>query len=72
MVKAIEARDPYTLAIHLRVSEMSRPSPSNSACQPGKSRKLKLQRFLHDVGKIHEEFAPLLRKEGASPTKKLH
>jgi putative nucleotidyltransferase with HDIG domain len=64
MVKAIEARDPYTSGHSLRVSEYAR----TIAREMGLSAKLVEQTasaaLLHDVGKIYEEFAPLLRKEG--------
>ena len=64
MVKAIEARDPYTSGHSLRVSEYAR----SIARDLGLSAKLVDQigsaALLHDVGKIYEEFAPLLRKEG--------
>lgn len=63
MVKAIEARDPYTSGHSLRVSQLSH----TIALELGLSTKLVEQvqtaALLHDVGKIHEEFAPLLRKE---------
>jgi len=64
MVKAIEARDPYTSGHSLRVSEYAR----TIARELGLSAKLveltASAALLHDVGKIYEEFAPLLRKEG--------
>ncbi len=64
MVKAIEARDPYTSGHSLRVSQMA----SQLARERGLSSKVVDQittaALLHDVGKIHEDFAPLLRKEG--------
>jgi len=62
MVKAIEARDPYTSGHSQRVSELA----AALARQHGLSSKLVEQvekaALLHDVGKIHEEYAPLLRK----------
>jgi putative nucleotidyltransferase with HDIG domain len=63
MVKAIEARDPYTSGHSLRVSRIAaqlareRGLPSKSVDQ------ITTAALLHDVGKIHEDFAPLLRKE---------
>ena len=63
MVKAIEARDPYTSGHSLRVSQIA----SELARERGLGAKLVEQittaALLHDVGKIHEDFAPLLRKE---------
>ncbi len=63
MVKAIEARDPYTSGHSRRVAEYA----STIARELGLSAKdvdnIKTAALLHDVGKIYEEFAPLLRKE---------
>ena len=63
MVKAIEARDPYTSGHSLRVAQVA----SQLARERGLGAKLVEQvttaALLHDVGKIHEDFAPLLRKE---------
>jgi putative nucleotidyltransferase with HDIG domain len=62
MVKAIEARDPYTSGHSLRVSQIA----AELARERGLGAKLVEQittgALLHDVGKIHEDFAPLLRK----------
>jgi len=64
MVKAIEARDPYTSGHSVRVSEYAR----SMARELGLPRKhvddIATAALLHDVGKIHEDFAPLLRKAG--------
>lgn len=63
MVKAIEARDPYTSGHSLRVSQIA----GQIAKESGLGHKLVEQTttaaLLHDVGKIFEAFAPLLRKE---------
>jgi len=63
MVKAIEARDQYTSGHSLRVSRIA----SQLARERGLAAKMVDQittaALLHDVGKIHEDFAPLLRKE---------
>ena len=64
MVKAIEARDPYTSGHSLRVSQLSRAIAIESALPAGEIEQIETAALLHDVGKIHEEFAPLLRKEG--------
>lgn len=62
MVKAIEARDPYTSGHSLRVSRLSRTIAAELGV-PGKElEQIESAALLHDVGKIHEEFAPLLRK----------
>lgn len=63
MVKAIEARDQYTSGHSLRVSRIA----GQLARERGLATKIVDQittaALLHDVGKIHEDFAPLLRKE---------
>jgi hypothetical protein len=64
MVKAIEARDPYTSGHSLRVSEMSRAVAVELGLSAREIEDIETAALLHDVGKIHEEFAPLLRKEG--------
>jgi hypothetical protein len=63
MVKAIEARDPYTSGHSLRVSEMSRTIAVEQGLPAREVELIETAALLHDVGKIHEEFAPLLRKE---------
>ncbi len=64
MVKAIEARDPYTSGHSVRVSEMSRAIAVEHGLSARDIKQVETAALLHDVGKIHEEFAPLLRKEG--------
>jgi HD-GYP domain-containing protein (c-di-GMP phosphodiesterase class II) len=64
MVKAIEARDPYTSGHSVRVSEMSRAVAVELGLAAREIEQVETAALLHDVGKIHEEFAPLLRKEG--------
>jgi hypothetical protein len=64
MVKAIEARDPYTSGHSVRVSEMSRAMAAELGLPARVIEEVETAALLHDVGKIHEEFAPLLRKEG--------
>src|SRR2546430_5243624 len=64
MVKSIEARDPYTSGHSLRVSEYARQIARESGLTPSHVDQIGTAALLHDVGKIYEEFAPLLRKEG--------
>ena len=64
MVKAIEARDPYTSGHSVRVSELSRTIAVELGLSAKEVEQIETAALLHDVGKIHEEFAPLLRKEG--------
>jgi HD superfamily phosphohydrolase YqeK len=64
MVKAIEARDPYTSGHSLRVSEYARSIARDLNLSARQIDQIGSAAVLHDVGKIYEEFAPLLRKEG--------
>jgi putative nucleotidyltransferase with HDIG domain len=63
MVKAIEARDPYTSGHSLRVRELSRAIALELGLSGREIEEVETAALLHDVGKIHEEFAPLLRKD---------
>jgi putative nucleotidyltransferase with HDIG domain len=64
MVKAIEARDPYTSGHSVRVAEYARSMARELGLPPKQVDDIATAALLHDVGKIYEEFAPLLRKEG--------
>ena len=64
MVKAIEARDPYTSGHSIRVSEYARQIAREMGLSTKHVDQIGTAALLHDVGKIYEEFAPLLRKEG--------
>jgi len=64
MVKAIEARDPYTSGHSLRVCEYARSMARDLGLSAKQVDQIESAALLHDVGKIYEEFAPLLRKEG--------
>lgn len=63
MVKAIEARDPYTSGHSRRVAEYAGAIARDMQLSPRQVDAVKRAALLHDVGKIYEEFAPLLRKE---------
>jgi len=64
MVKAIEARDPYTSGHSLRVAEYARSVARELGLNTKHVDDIATAALLHDVGKIHEDFAPLLRKQG--------
>lgn len=71
MVKAIEARDPYTSGHSQRVSEIAEAIAKQLNAGAKIVEQIRTAALLHDVGKIHEEYAPLLRKEGKlDPTEK--
>jgi putative nucleotidyltransferase with HDIG domain len=63
MVKAIEARDPYTSGHSIRVATLAKAIAQETGMSAADVEKVYTAAILHDVGKIHEEFAPLLRKD---------
>jgi hypothetical protein len=62
MVKAIEARDPYTSGHSQRVQEYSLLIGRSIGLSGRQCERLGTAALLHDVGKIHEVYAPILRK----------
>jgi putative nucleotidyltransferase with HDIG domain len=64
MVKAMEARDPYTSGHSRRVSEYALAIARELRLSASDMDGIRRAALLHDVGKIYEEFAPLLRKDG--------
>lgn len=62
MVKAIEARDPYTSGHSRRVSHYSRLIARAVGIGGHEVERIGIAALLHDVGKIHEVYAPILRK----------
>ena len=64
MVATIEARDPYTSGHSQRVAEYSRMVSQAAGLGAKAASRVFTAALLHDVGKIYEEFAPILRKPG--------
>jgi len=64
MVRSIEARDPYTSGHSRRVSQISQVIAREYGLSEDLVADVTRAALLHDVGKIHAEFAPLLQKEG--------
>ena len=62
MVAAIEARDPYTSGHSQRVASYSRIVSHAVGLGTKATERVYTAALLHDVGKIYEEFAPILRK----------
>jgi len=64
MVAAIEARDPYTSGHSRRVAHLSSIIAQAIGMNGRKLERVRVAALLHDVGKIHEVFAPILSKPG--------
>jgi HD-GYP domain-containing protein (c-di-GMP phosphodiesterase class II) len=62
MVAAIEARDPYTSGHSRRVSRYAEIIATTAAMPEKQVERIAMAALMHDVGKIHEVFAPILRK----------
>ena len=62
MVAAIEARDPYTSGHSRRVSRNAKLIARAVGLSAKHVERVGIAALLHDVGKIHEIFAPILRK----------
>lgn len=64
MVKSIEARDPYTSGHSRRVAALAEIIATDYGLAAPLVDGIRHAALLHDVGKIHAEFAPILSKEG--------
>lgn len=64
MVKAIEARDPYTSGHSRRVAESATIIAKGIGLSSSVVERVRIAALLHDIGKIDEVYAPILRKEG--------
>ena len=64
MVAAIEARDPYTSGHSRRVARNARLIAQAIGLRDKQVERIGVAALLHDVGKIHEIFAPILSKPG--------
>lgn len=62
MVAAIEARDPYTSGHSRRVSHYAKIIARALGMGAKQVERVGVAALLHDVGKIHEVYAPILRK----------
>jgi putative nucleotidyltransferase with HDIG domain len=62
MVKSLEARDPYTSGHSRRVQRFSTKIASALGLHAREIEKVGRAALLHDVGKIHEKYAPILSK----------
>src|SRR5438552_15549030 len=64
MVAAIEARDPYTSGHSRRVADKARIIARSCGVGNKDVERISVAALLHDVGKIHEVFGPILSKPG--------
>jgi putative nucleotidyltransferase with HDIG domain len=64
MVAAIEARDPYTSGHSRRVADKARVIAKAVGLANRDIERIVAAALLHDVGKIHEVFGPILSKPG--------
>lgn len=62
MIKSIEARDPYTSGHSRRVSQYATIIARALQLSDREVAKIGTSALLHDVGKIHEKYGPILRK----------
>ncbi|WP_053334050.1 HD-GYP domain-containing protein [Gemmatimonas phototrophica] len=63
-VHTVEYRDPYTSGHSQRVKRFSRIIAQEIGLSPKEVEKVSRAALLHDVGKIHEIFGPILMKPG--------
>jgi HD-GYP domain-containing protein (c-di-GMP phosphodiesterase class II) len=64
MVKQVELVEPYTSGHSKRVSQYARILAKEAGIHGKHLDQITTAALLHDVGKVYEEYAPLLRKEG--------
>lgn len=64
MVATVEAQDPYTSGHSQRVARYARLIARLSGVSGKNATRITTAALLHDVGKIYEEFFPILRKPG--------
>lgn len=64
LVKIIEMHDPYTAGHSDRVATYSRQLCEALRLSPGKTEKIEMAAYLHDLGKIHLDLTGIVRKAG--------
>jgi putative nucleotidyltransferase with HDIG domain len=64
MVKSIEARDPYTSGHSRRVARYAASIAQSLGLSQREIESIATAALLHDVGKIYEKYAPILRNPG--------
>ena len=64
LVQTVEMRDPYTSGHSQRVSKYARIIARTIGLSPRQIDRIAVAALLHDVGKIHEIFEPILKKPG--------
>lgn len=64
MVKQVELVEPYTSGHSRRVAQYARILAKEAGLHGKQADQIATAALLHDVGKVYEEYAPLLRKQG--------
>ena len=64
MVKQVELVEPYTSGHSKRVAHYARTLAKEAGIHGKQVEQIATAALLHDVGKVYEEYAPLLRKQG--------
>lgn len=64
LVQTVEMRDPYTSGHSQRVSKYAMIIAKAIKVSPRQQERIGVAALLHDVGKIHEIFEPILKKPG--------
>lgn len=64
MVKQVELVEPYTSGHSRRVAQYARVLAREAGVHGKQVDQIATAALLHDVGKVYEEYAPLLRKQG--------
>ena len=64
MVNQVELVEPYTSGHSKRVSQYARALAREAGIHGKQVDQITTAALLHDVGKVYEEYAPLLRKQG--------
>jgi len=67
LVRALEARDPYTLGHSIRVGRLAKEIAQELGLSSNEQEEIRLAGALHDIGKIGIEDALLKSKEALSP-----
>lgn len=65
LIKALEARDPYTSGHSVRVAERAKIIAQELNLGRGLTRNIEIAALLHDIGKIDQSYHDILRQKGS-------